>query len=61
MLQLCKTYAIVFLQEHLLYSFEQHEFDQFLHSKDSTIRSVDSTDAIYGINLPRVKGGVSIS
>ncbi|CAC5420983.1 unnamed protein product [Mytilus coruscus] len=58
---LCKKFDIICLQEHWLYSFQQHELDQYLPNKHSAARSVDSVDDISSINLPRVKGGVSIS
>ncbi|CAC5387511.1 unnamed protein product [Mytilus coruscus] len=57
---LCKKFDIICLQEHWLYSFQQHELDQYLPNKHSIARSVDSVD-ISSINLPRGKGGVSIS
>ncbi|CAC5412819.1 unnamed protein product [Mytilus coruscus] len=61
LIDLCKKFGIICLQEHWLYSFQQHELDQYLPNKHSTARSVDSVDDISSINLPRGKGGVSIS
>jgi hypothetical protein len=51
---ICKTYDIICLQEHWLYSLQKHELEQFLHGKDSTIRNVDTYDERSGYDKGNV-------